>query len=131
MNIVILMGGLVDKPELISTGSNSYTRFSLGITKVINGEKSSDYVNCIAWNKTAELITKYCDKGSQVIIQGRIQTSSYTKDGARCYKTDVVANSVKFISKPKKAEVKEEPKAEDPFEMFGKEVVINDEELPF
>ena len=102
MNKVCLVGRLTAKPELRYTGTNiPYTRFSLAVNRTFNnaqGEREADFINIIVWRKQAENITNYLDKGSQVSVEGRLQTGSYTdKDGNKRYTVDVVADSVQFL----------------------------------
>ena len=140
MNRVCLIGRLTAKPELKYNTSNiPYTRFTLAVNRTYSnaqGEKQSDFINCIVWRKSAENMAKYLDKGSRVSVEGRIQTGSYTaQDGKKRYTTDVVADSVQFLESKKQiaetsrvgtpADYKQEP--EDPFADFGKEVVANEE----
>ncbi len=102
MNRVCLVGRLTAKPELRYTGSNvPYTRFSLAVNRTFNnaqGERQADFINIVVWRRQAENVANYLDKGSQVSIEGRIQTGSYTaNDGSRRYTTDVVADNIQFL----------------------------------
>ncbi len=147
MNRVCLVGRLTAKPELRYTGSNiPYTRFSLAVNRTFNnaqGEREADFINIVVWRKQAENVANYLDKGSQVSIEGRIQTGSFTdKDGNRRYTTDVVADSVQFLDSRRNnnnstpydyqdAPAPEEPQNsididEDPFSDFGDNVSIDD-----
>ena len=85
MNKVFLIGRLVAKPLLQSTGAVNFTRFCIAITrKYTNSEgfKETDFINVLVWNKQAENICNYLDKGNQIAIEGRIQTNKYQdKDG--------------------------------------------------
>ena len=68
-------------------------------------DKNCDFISCIAFGKSAELLDKYVKKGNKVAISGRIQTGSYTnKDGKTVYTTDVVAERVEFIESKKQEE---------------------------
>ena len=102
MNRVCLIGRLTTKPELRMTASNlPFTRFTLAVNRNFSnaqGERDTDFISITAWRKQAENICKYLDKGSQVSVEGRIQTGSYDgQDGQRRYTTDVVADSVQFL----------------------------------
>ncbi|WP_100065127.1 single-stranded DNA-binding protein [Miniphocaeibacter massiliensis] len=109
MNNVILIGRLTRDPELRYTqGGNAMCRFTVAVDRGLskdkraeaeaNGQLTADFISCIAWGKTAELVANYLSKGRQVALQGRIQTSSYEgQDGNRIYRTDVVADRVEFI----------------------------------
>lgn len=102
MNRVCLVGRLTAKPELRYTPSNvPTTRFSLAVSrnrKNEQGVREADFISIVAWRATAELICNYFDKGSQIGLEGRIQTGSYDdKDGNKRYTTDVVVDQVYFI----------------------------------
>ena len=98
INKVILMGRLTRDPEMRHTNSGTpVTTFSIAIDNGYGDNKRTDFVNCIAWNKTAEFVTKYFTKGKMIIVIGRITTRSWeTQDGKRAYATEVVANEVSF-----------------------------------
>ena len=100
MNSVILIGRLTKKPELNYTANqNAITRFSLAVDRPKkNGEDAgADFPTIVAWNKTAENVCRYKDKGDQIAVMGRIQTGSYKKDGQTIYTTDIVADRIEFI----------------------------------
>lgn len=61
------------------------------------GQPTADFINCQAWGKMAESLVKYSGKGLRILINGRIQTGSYEKDGQRIYTTDVIANNIEYI----------------------------------
>ena len=109
MNKVILMGRLTRDPEVrYSQGENStaIARYTLAVDRRFkrDGEQSADFINCVAWNKTADLMTQYLHKGSLIGLEGRIQTRSYdNQQGQRVYVTEVVAESVQFLE-PKNAQ---------------------------
>ena len=68
------------------------------------GQPDADFINCVAWNKTAELMAQYLHKGSLIGVEGRIQTRSYdNQQGQRVYVTEVVTDSVQFLE-PKNAQ---------------------------
>mgnify|MGYP004507379289 FL=1 len=98
INKVILMGRLTRDPEMRHTNSGTpVTTFSIAIDNGYGDNKRTDFVNCIAWNKTAEFVTKYFTKGKMIIVIGRITTRSWeTQDGKRAYATEVVAKEVSF-----------------------------------
>ena len=98
INKVILMGRLTRDPEMRHTNSGTpVTTFSIAIDNGYGDNKRTDFVNCLAWNKTAEFVTKYFTKGKMIIVIGRITTRSWeTQDGKRAYATEVVAKEVSF-----------------------------------
>lgn len=105
MNRVDLVGRLTKDTELYEAGENLYTRFTLAVNrkfKNASGEYDADFISCVAWNKTAELINKHFKKGSEIAIEGRIQTGDYEKeDGTKVYTTDVIVESITFIGSKK------------------------------
>ena len=98
INKVILMGRLTRDPEMRHTNSGTpVTTFSIAIDNGYGDNKRTDFVNCLAWNKTAEFVTKYFTKGKMIIVIGRIATRSWeTQDGHKRYVTEVIANEVNF-----------------------------------
>lgn len=99
-NVVVLIGRLTKEIELKATQSNhKYARFVLAVNRTFKkeGEQNADFVSCVAWNKQAELLYQYTNKGSQIGIQGRIQTGSYEHEGKRVYTTDIVVENVYFL----------------------------------
>ena len=144
MNKICLIGRITADAELRYTGSNTaYTRFTVAVNrnyKNENGEYDADFISCVAWRERAELINKHFSKGSQIGIEGHIQTGSYDKeDGTKGYLTDVIVDGITFLGGKKGDErpvPEEEPytKVEsetDPFEELDKEVKLSDFDLPF
>ena len=109
MNKVILIGRLTRDPELRYTGSNTpVATFSLAVNRSFtnqNGEREADFINCVVWRKLAETVKNYLSQGSQVAVEGRIQTRNYDdQNGQRRYVTEVVVeNKKKSLLKIKKA----------------------------
>jgi single-strand DNA-binding protein len=102
MNKVFLIGRLTRDPELRYTSSNIATAsFSIAVDRNFtnqNGEREADFINIVVWRKQAENVKNYLTKGSQVAIDGRIQTRSYDgQDGQKRYVTEVVADNVQFL----------------------------------
>lgn len=103
MNKVILMGRLTRDAEIrYSQGDNAkaVARFSLAVDRRFQrqGEdQTTDFINCVAFGKTAEFLERFGRKGTKFVVEGRIQTGSYTnKDGQKVYTTDVVVENVEF-----------------------------------
>jgi single-strand DNA-binding protein len=102
LNKIILLGRLVRDPELryaqSGTGIASFTLAVDRRFKNANGEKQTDFINCKAFGKLAELVANYLAKGRQAAVTGSLQINSYTdKEGNKKYSTDVVADEVEFI----------------------------------
>ena len=148
MNKAIIIGRLTRDPEMRTTtsGTNS-TTFTVAVSRnytSANGERETDFINCVAWRKQAENIAKYCTKGSQVAVEGRIQTRSYdAQDGTKRYVTEIIADNVTFLG-GRGSNVPSEDNyvggsssvdttdiSEDPFKDFGEEVALSDDDLPF
>ena len=99
MNKCVLMGRLTRDPEVRMSGDTAVARFSLAVDRRFkkDGEQTADFINCVAFGKTGEFIEKYGRKGTKFVVEGRIQTGSYTnKDGQKVYTTDVVVEQVEF-----------------------------------
>ena len=135
MNSVNLIGRLTNKPTFGYTNNNiAYARFTIAVNrnfKNANGERQADFINCIAYRKTAELINQYANKGDLLGVEGRIQTGSYTaSDGSKKYTTDVVIENIYFLKskeKPAHEQVSEQvEKQTDIFADFGENVEIDD-----
>ena len=102
MNKVILIGRLTKDTETrVSQGDNPtyITRYTLAVDRRFkkDGEPSADFVNCVAFGKSAEFAEKYFFKGMKVAITGRLQSGNYTnKEGQKVYTTDVVIEDQEF-----------------------------------
>ena len=103
MNRVILMGRLTRDAEIRYSQGESSTaiaRFSLAVDRRFRregDEQTADFINCVAFGRTAEFMERFGRKGTKFVAEGRIQTGSYTnKDGQRVYTSDVVVESVEF-----------------------------------
>lgn len=157
MNKVFLIGRLTRDPELRYTGSNTaVASFSLAVNRNFtnqSGEREADFINIVVWRKQAENVKNYLSQGSQVAIDGRIQTRSYDDaDGNRRYVTEVVADNVEFLGTKasnsqqsqstsaheltpydfgKEPETKTTNVDSNPFADFGSSIEISDDELPF
>ena len=93
------IGRLTRDPEIRYTSSGkAVARFNLAIDRRRSGdaEKQVDFVPCVAWEKTAEVIGNHCTKGQKIAAEGRIQTRSYEKDGRKVYVTEVVVTYMEF-----------------------------------
>lgn len=109
MNIVAMVGRLTKDVECRATSTgNVMGRFTVAVDRGLSkqqrqeaeakGQPTADFINCVAFGKTAELITNYFGKGGQIGIQGKIQTGSYqAKDGTKRYTTDVIVDRFHFV----------------------------------
>ena len=107
VNKVILVGNLGSDPELKYTGNQRpYCKFSLATNEVWkdkSGEKQEkvEWHRIVVWGDQAETCNKYLSKGRSVYLEGKLQTSSYDKDGQKHYSTEVVADRVVFLGSGK------------------------------
>lgn len=145
MNKAFLIGRLTKTPELrYSDANTAICIFSIAIDRPYtnkDGKKETDFINIKVFNKPAENVAKYVDKGSLVAIDGRIQTRNYEdKDGKRVYVTEVIAERVQFLNTKKAESEKEEPEetkvetsklTDDVFSEFGEQIEIEDEDMAF
>ena len=101
INRVVLVGRLTKDPVLRKTANGaSVVSFTVACTRRFKqeGQPDADFINTVAWNKTADIVSQYTHKGSLVGVEGRIQTRSYDdQSGKRVYVTEVVADSVQFL----------------------------------
>lgn len=99
MNHVILSGRLTKDPEIRYTSNNkAVASLTLAVDdgKDKDGERKTQYIPCVAWEKTAELIDKHFLKGDPLTVIGKISVRSYEKDGQKRYVTEVVVNGIEF-----------------------------------
>ena len=156
MNKAFLIGRLTRDPELRYSSSNAaIVNFSIAIDRQYTnsqGQRETDFINIVAFQKQAENIKKYVSKGSLVAVDGRIQTRNYEdKDGKRVYVTEVVADRVQFLSSNNsnnvssttsdgdvspadfqtENNVKETNVSDDVFADFGSSIEISDDDIAF
>ena len=103
MNKVILMGRLTRDPEVrYSQGESpvAIARYSLAVDrrgKAQEGQPTADFISCVAFGRNGEFAEKYLRKGTKIVVEGHIQTGSYTnKDGVKVYTTEVVVENHEF-----------------------------------
>jgi single-strand DNA-binding protein len=158
MNKALLVGRLTKDPELRTTpGGVAVTRFTIAISEPYtnkNGERETNFINCVAWGRQADNVSKYCKKGALVSAEGRIQTRSYDgQDGNKRYVTEVNCDRINFLtpkgdsqsndyasSMPSNEEMANMAPdnnmdsvdlSEDPFKSFGEEITLSSDDLPF
>lgn len=99
MNRTILIGRLTKDIDVRSSQSGtSVAKFTVAVDRRTK-EKETDFINCTAFGKTAEVLQKYVRKGHRIGIVGHIQTGSYEKDGHKVYTTDVIVDEIEFLEK--------------------------------
>lgn len=106
INKAILMGRLTRAPELRHTGTGTAVcSFSIAIDNGYGENRQTDFINCVAWNKTAEFVDKYFSKGKLIAVVGRISTRTWEgQDGKKNYATEIVVSEVSFCGDTKKEE---------------------------
>ena len=102
LNHIVIMGRLTRDPELRRTGSGvAVASFTLAVDRDFgkneNGEKETDFIDCVAWRQTGEYVSKYFTKGRMAVVSGRLQIRPWTdKDGNKRRTAEVVADNVYF-----------------------------------
>jgi len=91
----MLMGRMTRDPELkYTSGGKAYANFTLAVQKT---KDDAEFIDCVAWEKTAETIAEYFRKGRKILLQGRLNVSSYEQNGEKRKSTKVVVNSFEFV----------------------------------
>ena len=137
MNKVIIIGRFTRDPEIkYSTGENATAtaRFSLAVNRRFKnkeGNYDADFINCVAFGKTAEFIEKYFTKGMAIGITGRIETGSYiNNEGQKVYKTEVVVEETEFVESKNKGTSDNVPN-NNANSNSDFEETVSDDEMPF
>ena len=143
MNKIMLIGRLTKDPELRYTQSGTaVASFTLAVDRRFpnqNGELEADFINCVAWNKSAEFVANYFHKGKQMALEGRLQVRSYEgNDGQRRWVTEVVAEQIEFVgskndnSGSSRQDYQNNNNASAGSNLgLGEEIVFDDNDLPF
>lgn len=105
MNKVILIGRITKDVEArVTQSGTAVSTFTLAVDRRLTkeqkarGDQSADFINCVAWGRTAEVLAQYCHKGSRIGIEGRAQVRSYTtQDGAKRYATEVIVEQMEML----------------------------------
>ncbi len=102
LNHIVIMGRLTRDPELRRTGNNTpVASFTLAVDRDFapkdEGERETDFIDCVAWRATGEFVSKYFTKGSMAVVAGRLQIRNWTdKDGNKRRSAEIVAENVYF-----------------------------------
>lgn len=100
LNHITIMGRLTKDPELRRTGSGvAVASFTVAVDRdfATNGEKETDFIDCVAWRQTGEFVDKYFSKGRMIVVSGRLQIRSWNdKDGNKRRNAEVVADNCYF-----------------------------------
>lgn len=133
MNKIIITGNITRDIELAETASGTaYCNFSVAVNRAMpdsDGNKQTDFFNCTAWKQRAEVIAKYCKKGSKVLVEGEMQARSYEdKNGNRQTGWNINVNNIEFLGS-RQENIEEDDKPARATRRPLPE--INDDHLPF
>lgn len=162
MNRVVIVGRLTRDPDLRYTPNGvAVANFNVAVNRPFRnqqGEQEADFINCVTWRKQAENLANYMKKGSQIGVDGRVQTRSYeNKEGQTVFVTEIQAESVQFLeprgmtqqrpggggyndnqgyqqNRPPQQQTAPSQQGQDkqsPFEDAGEQINISDDDLPF
>ena len=137
LNHIVIMGRLTRDPELRRTGSGvAVASFTLAVDRDFtgkDGEKETDFIDCVAWRATGEFVGKYFTKGRMACVSGSLQLRDWTdKDGNKRRSAEVIANNVYFADSKTAAENGgNRTTAPAPAAGSFDEIDGDDEELPF
>lgn len=143
MNEIRIKGRLTAEPKVGAVNGSEYTQFSVAVNRRFNRE-ATDFFECTAWNKTAELIKKYFKKGQEILLGGEMQCSQYTnKDGDHVRAWRIAVEWVEFCGakgsegRDSSAAPQNDNRAQNGMEAKGADEVfvpvegIDDDDLPF
>lgn len=106
MNVLCIAGNITRDIDLRTTPSGKkVASFSVAINE---GKDKTEFVNCVAWEKTGELISQYCDKGDRLSCSGKIATRSWEQDGQKKYATEMIVHQFDFPPKSKQSSPQED-----------------------
>lgn len=131
-NVTVLVGRWVRDCEVMTVGDKGTTLAKNTIAVDHPYKKDNPaFLRVVMWGKTGELANQYTSKGSQIAIEGHLETGSYEdKDGKKIFTTDVVANSVKFLNSKPQGGQAQQP-SNDQFNTGGAPIDVSDDDLPF
>ena len=129
MNLVVLTGRLTRDPELkYGQSGKAYSRFSLAVNRA--GKKDeADFINCVAFGKTAEIVGEHLRKGKRIGVQGRIQMNRYEVNGEKRNTYDIMVDSIEFLENKDDNSSGGSYKVEQPTPSSTEEYV--DDDFPF
>lgn len=118
INKLFLIGRLTKDPEVVQIPSGATrTQFTLAVERPYNGENNVDFIPVVCWDKVAENVGKYCQKGRMVHVEGHVQTRSYEDaTGERKFILGIVGDRISFLDRPKNTS--ESPIVNDSFKEF-------------
>ncbi|MCR4398924.1 MAG: single-stranded DNA-binding protein [Firmicutes bacterium] len=130
LNRIVLVGRLARDPELRYTPTGkAVAGFTIAVNRrfpIQQGEREADFIDVVVWGKLAETVANHLQKGRMVGVDGRLQIRSYeTQDGQKRRATEVIADNVAFLDKPRA------PQEETDLGDLGTEVKVEEDEVPF
>lgn len=136
VNNVVLSGRLTNDVELRMSQSNKKVcSFTLAVDKYVNGKQQADFINCVAWERNAEILSEYTSKGSKVNVVGRIQTRNYkNNNGQTIYVTEVLVQQVELLDRKKESSPNQAVNQQqeiDQYDFSDNYLNIDNEDLPF
>ena len=138
MNKIIIKGRITKELEVkyTQTSNTSVVSFTVAVNRdfVKQGEeRQTDFINCVAYGKTAEFVSKYFSKGQEILLTGRLQNRNWEDDqGQKHYVTEIIVENVEFCgSKKEQAEAKEEQEEREAIQNENEYTQDFDEQLPF
>lgn len=136
LNLVQITGRVVATPELKHTGNGvSYTRFRIAVETGWGERKKTSFVSVTAWEKTAEFVAKYFDKGAAIYVQGSLEENTWEKDGSPQSVIRIIADRVQFAESTADADARRQKRGGDSREPATAKVSTDDDvsedDLPF
>jgi single-strand DNA-binding protein len=148
MNRVVLVGRLVRDPNELrrSANNNAVISFTLAVDNRFTKQedRKADYVPCVAWSKTAEIVSQYARKGALVGVEGRLQSRNYEKEGQKIFVLELLVDNIQFLETKAVAEQRRAAEASSPaprstptkqampeVEDDSSQINLNDDDLPF
>lgn len=134
-----ITGRLIKDPELSTTSKGTPNcQFCIAVNRPItrDGEKQTDFINCIVWNRQAENLVKYQRKGNLIGVQGQFRTDKYEVNGETKYKSYILGEEVEYMESKKDAPVEEKQEMNEFNDMSTKTITqdtmeIKDSDLPW
>lgn len=129
MNKIWICGNISTELNLKEIGNNKLCEFSVAVRR---DEKTTDFINCVVWNKQAENLVKYQSKGSKISVLGSLCVDTYKAGDKTRYKTYVRVNEIEFLgSKPKETQYSQIKATTRMNEDYNSELAIQSSDLPF
>lgn len=114
LNVITIMGRLVRDPELRQAKEQRVCNFTLACDRPGGRDAQTDFIDCVAWNKTAEVVRDYCVKGDPIVVSGRLQSRRWEdSSGAKRTNWEIQVNSIEFCGSRRKEEAAPTAKEDD------------------